>query len=286
MSVGEWPGPVVHRQRPVARTRARRPRGARGSRRRGRPRRGRRATRTAAPRPRRRGCRWRSMTSGGELVVGLGLLGVAVHERRQRVQRRHLGARARRHQADQAQVVDVLVGDQQQLEVLDACARAPPGPGAAPPARCPSWGPRPPASAGRRRSGTSSRGRPRTAWGWGSGGSRPRPPRRPDRVRSCQFRPIFDRNPDRTHTGVEAHRFRAPTPVARVAARPTRMEATLQGLWAPARRRRCPLHPQERISPSTSSRFSSMCSRETSDSRFSRSSGSVFEDRTLKCQSS
>ena len=41
-----------------------------------------------------------------------------------------------------------------------------------------------------------------------------------------------------------------------------------------------------RISASTSSRFSSMWSGETSDSRFSRSSGSVFDGRTLKCQSS
>ena len=40
-----------------------------------------------------------------------------------------------------------------------------------------------------------------------------------------------------------------------------------------------------RISPRTSSRFASMSSRETSDSRLRRSSGSVFEGRTLKCQS-
>ena len=40
-----------------------------------------------------------------------------------------------------------------------------------------------------------------------------------------------------------------------------------------------------RISPSTSSRFASMSSRETSDSRLRRSSGSVLEGRTLKCQS-
>jgi hypothetical protein len=42
----------------------------------------------------------------------------------------------------------------------------------------------------------------------------------------------------------------------------------------------------ERISASTSSRFSSMWARDESDSRFSRSSGSVFDGRTLKCQSS
>ena len=44
--------------------------------------------------------------------------------------------------------------------------------------------------------------------------------------------------------------------------------------------------PHERISPSTSSRFVSMSSWETSDSRLRRSRGSVLEGRTLKCQSS
>ena len=43
---------------------------------------------------------------------------------------------------------------------------------------------------------------------------------------------------------------------------------------------------QARIRASTSSRFSRMCSSLTTDSRLSRSSGSVFEGRTLKCQSS
>ena len=42
----------------------------------------------------------------------------------------------------------------------------------------------------------------------------------------------------------------------------------------------------ERMRPSTSSRLASMSSWETSDSRVRRSSGSVFEGRTLKCQSS
>ena len=43
---------------------------------------------------------------------------------------------------------------------------------------------------------------------------------------------------------------------------------------------------EARISARTSSRFDSMSSRERSDSRLRRSSGSVFEGRTLKCQSS
>ena len=49
--------------------------------------------------------------------------------------------------------------------------------------------------------------------------------------------------------------------------------------------RRCRCDRQERISASTSSRFSSMCACDTSDSRLSRSSGSVLDGRTLKCQS-
>ena len=42
----------------------------------------------------------------------------------------------------------------------------------------------------------------------------------------------------------------------------------------------------ERIRPSTSSRLASMSATETSDSRHRRSSGSVLDARTLKCQSS
>ena len=44
-------------------------------------------------------------------------------------------------------------------------------------------------------------------------------------------------------------------------------------------------HGHARISPSSSSRLASMSSRETSDSRLRRSSGSVLEGRTLKCHS-
>ena len=47
-----------------------------------------------------------------------------------------------------------------------------------------------------------------------------------------------------------------------------------------------PVGAAERISASTSSRRRSMSAGETSDSRHRRSSGSVFEERTLKCQSS
>ena len=53
-----------------------------------------------------------------------------------------------------------------------------------------------------------------------------------------------------------------------------------------ARARRVARRGQRLISASTSSRFASMCARETRLSRHSRSSGSVFDGRTLKCQSS
>ena len=43
---------------------------------------------------------------------------------------------------------------------------------------------------------------------------------------------------------------------------------------------------QPRMNPRTSSRFSAMCAGETRLSRHSRSSGSVLDGRTLKCQSS
>ena len=54
-----------------------------------------------------------------ELVLELHVLVVALDERRQDVDRRDLGARAGDEDLDQAEVVDVLVADQDQLEVLD-----------------------------------------------------------------------------------------------------------------------------------------------------------------------
>jgi hypothetical protein len=52
------------------------------------------------------------------------------------------------------------------------------------------------------------------------------------------------------------------------------------------RRRRLVRDSHDLITPSTSSRLRSMSSRERTDSRHSRSSGSVFDGRTLKRQSS
>ena len=58
----------------------------------------------------------------GEGVVGLHDLRVARQPRRQRVERAHLGARAVGQDRHQPDVVDVLVGDDDPLEVLDAAA--------------------------------------------------------------------------------------------------------------------------------------------------------------------
>ena len=62
-------------------------------------------------------------------------------------------------------------------------------------------------------------------------------------------------------------------------------QAVDAGLRAPAPAPRSRGQGHARISARTSSRFASMSSRETSDSRLRRSSGSVLEGRTLKCQS-
>jgi hypothetical protein len=55
----------------------------------------------------------------GEVVVGLGLLGEPLHEGHGGVDGRDLGSRARGHEADEAQVVDVLVREDHQLDVLE-----------------------------------------------------------------------------------------------------------------------------------------------------------------------
>ena len=61
---------------------------------------------------------------GGERVVALGVSPVALDEGHDDVDRRHVGAGARREDVDQAEVVDVLMGDHDQLEVLDGVAEA------------------------------------------------------------------------------------------------------------------------------------------------------------------
>ena len=58
----------------------------------------------------------------GELVVALGVGGVLLHHRREQVERADLGARAAGEDPDQPEVVEVLVGDHDPLEVLDPVA--------------------------------------------------------------------------------------------------------------------------------------------------------------------
>ena len=59
---------------------------------------------------------------GGLLVVALGVVAEVLDEGRQQVEGRHLGARPLGDDVHQAEVVDVLVGDDHQLEVLDPVA--------------------------------------------------------------------------------------------------------------------------------------------------------------------
>ncbi len=97
------------------------------------------------------------------------------------VDRGDLGAGARRHERDQAEMVDVLMGDDHELDVLERVAE--PGDAALQlvEARCRSSDRRRPASAARPRSGRRSRARRRTASGWRAGGCRPRRPGRTGR---------------------------------------------------------------------------------------------------------
>ena len=74
---------------------------------------------------------------------------------------------------------------------------------------------------------------------------------------------------------------RARRPRRRADARPIRLVGARS--HRRALRRGGARDPQERISPRISARFSSISSRESSDSRLSRRSGSVFEGLTLKC---
>ena len=157
----------------------------------------------------------------GELVVALGLLGEVLEHRREQIERADLGARAPSEDVDQAEVVDVLVGDDDAPQVLDAVA----------------------------------------VHGQGALELVERLARVRARVDERQ-RLVLDQvavdAPDR-----ERGRDR-------------------QAVVAGGR----DVDGHERMRPSTSSRLASISSCETSDSSVSRSSGSVLEGRTLKCQSS
>ncbi len=162
---------------------------------------------------------------GGELIVALGVGAVSLYERDDDVDRGHVGARARGDDLDQPEVVDVLVGDHDQLEVLDRVAD------------------------GLELAGELVERFARVRPGVDEG-----------------QRPVVDQ------VAVDApdgERGRDPESVdAGIARSPERL------LWGHAR-----------IRARISSRLRSMSSREISDSRLRRSSGSVLEGRTLKCQS-
>ena len=160
-----------------------------------------------------RGMPWRSISALGQLVVALGVGGEVLDHRREQVERADLGVRAPGEDVDQPEVVDVLVGDDDPLEVLDPVAVA---------------------------------------------------GERPLELVEClaRVRPDVDQ--------------RQRLVLDQVAVHPPDHE----------RRRDREAVDHERIRPRTSSRLASMSSCETSDSRVRRSSGSVFEGRTLKCQSS
>ena len=162
---------------------------------------------------------------GRELVVELDVVAEVLDERDHDVDRRHLGSGARGDDLDQPQVVDVLVGEDDQLDLLE---RAPQGRELALELVERLAGVRPGVDQGQRLVLDQVAVDP------------------PDRERGGDLKPV------------DAGLGRA-------------FERLLRG--------------HDRIRASTSSRFRSMSSRETSDSRLSRRSGSVFEGRTLKCHS-
>ncbi len=163
-----------------------------------------------------------------EAVVGLGVLVEVGEPLGGGAERRHLGAGVLGDDLDQAEVVDVLVGDDDQLEVVDRVAA-------------------------RGQLGAELVQRLARVGAGVDQGQRlvldqvavdP-----PDRERGRDLQPV------------DAGQRRL-------------LERLLGSQLAHAR-----------ISPRTSSRRRSMSSREISDSRLSRSSGSVLDGRTLKCHS-
>jgi hypothetical protein len=59
-----------------------------------------------------------------EVVVRVGLEGVVLDDRHRHVDRRYIGARTRRHERHQAEVVDVLVGEDHEPDVLERVAES------------------------------------------------------------------------------------------------------------------------------------------------------------------
>ncbi len=197
-----------------------------------------------------------------EAVVELGLRAEVAQAAAEALQRRHLRAGAPREDRGEADVVDVLVGEHQQLQVLD---------------RVPARGERLFELVERLRGvgpGVDQRERVvldqvgvDAADREGGGNREAVDPLRRGALQRCLL-------PLRVWPSRLDSR-RAPSP-----ARPSE-EFSPRLLWT---RMRPAAH--ERISASTSSRRRSISSWERSDSRQRRSSGSVLEGRTLKCQSS
>ena len=192
----------------------------------------------------------------GEGVLPLGLLTVGGEERREAVERGDLGTRAPGQDRGQPEVVDVLMGDHEQLDVLDLVS----------------------AGAQGLLELVERLRRVRAGVDEGEGGVldqvRVDPP---DHERRGDGEPV-----DAGLGGpLELFLLGWLIPLGGL--------LTLGGsIWPGgcAGGRPVPMPAHERISVRTSSRRRSMSSWETSDSRHSRSRGSVLEGLTLKCQSS
>ena len=172
----------------------------------------------------------------GVCVVGLGLLPVALHERLGHLARRDLSARAPADDVDEAQMIDVLVGEDHELEVPDRMAETGHSPLELIERAAGVW-----AGVDQRQRLVLDQVHVHPADGERRGDGEAMDP--------CR---------GRRGEGVLGRRRGA-------------------GGFDPA---------QDRIRPRTSSRRRSMSSTEASDSRLRRSSGSVFEGRTLKCHCS
>ena len=165
---------------------------------------------------------------GRLLVVALGVVAEVLDEGDEQVKGRNLRARALGDDVDQPEVVDVLVGDDHQLDVLDPVAE-----------------------------------------------SLELAVELVQRLAGIGARVDQREGPALEQVGVDAADLEG-------SGDPENPDA---GVGDPLPDLDGRLLRHERIRPSTSSRFSSMCSGETSDSRLRRRSGSVLEGRTLKCQS-
>ena len=224
VSEGEWPGPVLDLELPVPELQhlavAQGPRDP-----------GVGAPAPEAPRHRAErddhvlGDAMRSHQRRRVLVVELGVVGEVLEERDGDVDRGDLGSRALAHDLGEAEVVEVLVGEDDELDRLE---------------RVPELG---------ELALELVQGLPRVRAGVD------------ERQRVVVDQIAVDPADGERRWNREAMDARFARPLERLGA------------------------GHERMTARTSSRLASMSSRETSDSRLRRRSGSVLEGRTLKCQS-